>query len=152
MKKIVWGLLLIVLVIHQLNAQSDMPQAEIEYSYDSEHLELLSDVDLSLHFHHARRTARTGGIMLGSGVLVGGFSLLMAAATWNEAWAIPFLAGVGVSVVGIPVTVAGASRKQKVSRVMETRSNGITFLVSPALISTPVSNQRVAGMSLAFSF
>jgi hypothetical protein len=98
-------------------------------------LEKASQDELNFYLTKVKKTKRTGIIMLIAGPLSSGAGILIAAASYSggtsggfTAGYLMFLAGIGTTIVSIPILITGSSRVKTINEIKKSRGMTMEFI------------------------
>jgi hypothetical protein len=127
--------------------------------YSQENLEKVSAKDLSLYLTKAQKTKKTGGVLL----IAAPVSAALGISLWVNAWRggseSALYAGTGLifaslvsTFVGIPVRITGATRVNKISKVLNEKKNATIIDFSPCSIYNFQTQNIQPGVKLRIRF
>lgn len=131
-----------------------MLAAEAQKAYSAGNLENSSRESLELYLSKAQNIKKTGSILTIAGSLSAVTGLMLAGAG-ESTFPLGFgmlLAGSGVTLVGLPVWITGASRAKRVTTALNTRQASASTGLAPAIGYKLNSSELQAGLKLSVRF
>jgi hypothetical protein len=123
--------------------------------YSKENLEKASPEELLLYLKKAQKLKKAGGVITIAGsaaVLTGGVLISLTREASGYAGIYTALGGLGATVIGLPIFLAGSSRVNKVSNIWNSHYNTAQIDLVPCTLHNPHTQHIHPGISLRMRF
>ncbi len=127
--------------------------------HSKENLEKTSTEDLFLYLEKAKKLKKTGGVLSVAGPLSAITAALLIGPAYRSGagllWMLDigvFFAGIGATVIGIPILITGSSRVKKSEAIIYAINDGIRIDLAPSGIYNYATQNYQPGITLRISF